>query len=121
MRTSPTLADRLPLSPPTPAVNYSQTDDTSPSAKDGLYYGDLPTLALVDDVDTDGDTPVPQEKKAQHARPYKQLYATSPHISNTILRMSTLNMNGKFKQNTADIGPIAAHIREYNLHVLVLA
>ena len=27
LRTSPTLADRLPLSPPTPAVNYSQTDE----------------------------------------------------------------------------------------------
>ena len=29
--------------------------------------------------------------------------------------MPTLNMNGIFKQNVDDVGPIAAHIREYNL------
>ena len=71
-------------------------------------------------MDTDEDIPVPQEKKTKHARPYKQLYATPPHISNTILRMSTLNMNGIFKQDGSDVGPIVAHIREFNLHVLVL-
>ena len=48
-----------------------QADATSP----------LPKLALVDDVDTDGDTPVPQEKKAKHARPH-----TDP---NTWLNMAT--------------------------------
>ena len=120
LRTLPTLADRLPLSPPTPAGSFTQADAASPSEKNTLYYGDLPKLELADDVDTDEDIPVPQEKKTKHARPYKQLYATPPHISNTILRMSTLNMNGILKQNGSDVGSIVAHIREFNLHVLVL-
>ena len=118
--TPPTLGNMMQLAPLTPEAGDKRPNTASPSVHGGLYYGQLLPLDCVDDVDRDGEMPIPNQMKHKQPRPYKQLYANPPHISNTILRMSTLNMNGILKQNNSNVGPLAAHIKEFDLHILIL-